>query len=305
MKQIATLLCLVLLLTSCIYTKPDFSSTVLTCTDATGSVVSVPEKPAKVAVLFSSLADIWKSAGGEVYATVGESVERGFASDNAILVDGGAGKSIDRETLVAARPDLVICSADVPAQLDTALFCKSVGIPAIALRVESFADYLNTLKLFTTILGTPENYTVYGENIEKDVEDFKNFKFDEPILFIRTGSSARSAKAKTASEHFAAAILKDLGTHNIAEDAPVLLDGISIEEIIVKDPKHIFVSTMGDENAAKEYFSSLIQSSEWASLSAVKSGNVHYLPKELFQYKPNSRWGEAYAYLIKILEGES
>ena len=58
---------------------------------------------------------------------------------------------------------------------------------------------------------------------------------------------------------------------------------------------------MGDESAAKEYMSSLLESDEWSALTAVKRGNVHYLPKDMFQYKPNSRWDEAYHYLANIL----
>ena len=79
-----------------------------TFTDDTGAVVTVPEKPETVAVLLSSLADLWITAGGTVDITVGETVERGFAPENVILVDAGAGKTIDLEGLIAARPDFVL-----------------------------------------------------------------------------------------------------------------------------------------------------------------------------------------------------
>ena len=39
----------------------------------------------------------------------------------------------------------------------------------------------------------------------------------------------------------------------------------------------------------------------WASLSAVSGGQYHVLPKDLFHYKPNARWGEAYEMLADIL----
>ena len=39
----------------------------------------------------------------------------------------------------------------------------------------------------------------------------------------------------------------------------------------------------------------------WAGLSAVQNGRYVLLPRELFHYKPNARWGESYAYLAKIL----
>ena len=41
------------------------------------------------------------------------------------------------------------------------------------------------------------------------------------------------------------------------------------------------------------------------SFTAVKGGRCHYLPKELFQYKPNARWAEAYEYLIDLLYEKS
>ncbi|MPN53734.1 hypothetical protein SDC9_201400 [bioreactor metagenome] len=41
--------------------------------------------------------------------------------------------------------------------------------------------------------------------------------------------------------------------------------------------------------------------SGWQRLTAVRTGNYDYLPKDLFQFKPNARWDQAYAYLLKLL----
>ena len=67
------------------------------------------------------------------------------------------------------------------------------------------------------------------------------------------------------------------------------------------DPDFIFISTMGKESAAKAHMETVLAEPAWQSLSAVKNGRVIYLPKELFQFKPNARWGDAYAYLIEVL----
>lgn len=306
---ILTILCLCLLLGSCVKTEPDFVDTTVHFTDATGETVSLPQNPAKVAVLFSSFADIWLTAGGEIAVTVRESVERGFADANTILVDDAAGKRIDTETLIASAPDLVIGSADIEAQCDAADVCRSAGIPTLLLRVESFDDYLAVLKLFTTLTGNDDRYATYGTELSADIRaqiaDYTAGAEETSVLFIRAGSGARYTKAKTAEDHFAAAMLEELGCRNIADAAPVLLDGLSFEEILAKDPDHIFISTMGDEDAAKAYMDDLLKEPTWQSLTAVKEGNVHYLPKSLFQYKPNARWGEAYTYLITILEGNT
>ena len=100
-------------------------------------------------------------------------------------------------------------------------------------------------------------------------------------------------------------MLCELGCVNIADAAPVLLDGLSVEVILREDPDYIFITTMGDESAARAYMDSLLESEVWQSLSAVQAGAYCYLPRDLFQYKPNARWYDAYLTLWEILYGEN
>ena len=306
MKKLLIFLLCILLLTGC--SAPEPVEKGYTFTDDTGAEVTVPEKPETVAVLLSSLADLWITAGGSVEITVGESLERGFADGAAILVDEGAGKAIDLEALVAAKPDFVIYSADLSGQRECADVLRAAGIPVAGFRVETFADYLRVLKICTDILGTPERYEQFGIRLEAEIRsviESANAREEEPsILFVRAGSSAKVTKAKTAENHFVCAMLKELGTFNIAEKAPVLLDGLSTEEILLSDPDFILFTTMGDEAAGQAYMESLLSDPVWQSLMAVREGRVYQLPKELFQYKPNARWGEAYRYLTELLYGD-
>ena len=63
---------------------------------------------------------------------------------------------------------------------------------------------------------------------------------------------------------------------------------------------------MGDEQKALDYLNGLIQENPaWSGLSAVKGGRYVVLPKDLFHYKPNHRWGESYQYLGEILYPEA
>ena len=283
----------------------DTAESYYTFTDHSGSEVVLQHKPQKVAVLFSSFADIWTTAGGTVDITVGESVERGFADETAVLVDLGAGKTINTELLIAAQPDFVILSADIAAQQETAQLLYTAGIPCAAFRVESFEDYLSVLEICTGITGETQRYTTYGTEVQSRIEQMldgiNTDTADKKILFIRAGSGASATKAKTADDHFAAAMLRQLGTYNIAENAPVLLDGLSLEEIITQNPEYIFISTMGDETAAKEYINSVFSQPQWQAVSAVRQQKYVFLPKNMFQYKPNSDWDKAYQYLIDII----
>lgn len=278
-----------------------------TFTDAANRQIVLSQKPARVAVLFSSFAEVWQTAGGEVAVTVGESAERGFVSQDVPQVDGGAGKTIDTERLISYQPDFVIASADIAAQAEAASVLNNAGIPAALFHVECFADYCAMMKICTDITENNAAYETYVNAVQTQIDEVlqnaaaaqSNPK--DRILFVRAGSTAGATKAKTAADNFVCTMLNELGTENIAEDAPVLLDGLSIEAVIEEDPSHIFISTMGDEAAAKAYMDSVLQTDAWQALSAVQEGKVHYLPKDMFQFKPNARWGEAYAYLYNIL----
>ena len=307
-KRIFTVILIVFLLGGCAV-QPDIQTEErYTFTDDTGTQVFVPYKPQIVAVLTSSLADLWCTAGGSVDITVQETVQRGFADSNAVLVDDGAGKTINLELLIASKPDFVLYASDLSGQQECAQSLRSAGIPVAGFSVETFDDYLRLLKICTGLLQNPSAYETYGTQVQQKVTAListaQSQKNQPSILFVRAGSSAKYTKAKVAENHFVCAMLKELGTDNIAEKAQILLDGLSTEAVVIEDPDAIFFTTMGDESAGKAYMQSLLQDPVWQTLTAVESGQVHQLPKELFQYKPNARWDEAYAYLIQLLYGD-
>ena len=300
-------LCLLLSLLLCGCAAP-IQTGDYTFTDSTGCEVRVAPNPKTVAVLLSSLADVWVTAGGTVDVTVGESVERGFADKTAVLVDDGAGKTVNLELLVASKPDFVIYSPDIAGQAECAEALTAAGIPAAGFRVDTFDEYLRMLKICTDLTGQPQRYQTYGNAVKARIDAILSDVQAQPtqpdILFVRAGSSARYTKAKTAENNFVCIMLQQLRTCNIAEKAPILLDGLSMEEILISDPDAIFFTTMGSEESAVSYMDSLLSDPVWSSLTAVKEGRVHHLPKKLFQYKPNSRWDEAYAYLVTLLYGD-
>ena len=271
--------------------------------DSLGNSIDLDEKPTRVAVLISSLAEEWQLAGGEVAITVGETVERGFVTSDTLLVDAGAGKHISTELLVSYAPDFVIASADIDSHRDVAKTLSSAGIPCALFRVDSFNDYLGVLEIMTDITGNKEAYKKYGVDVKEKIDALLAAKPDvtRDVLFIRASTSAKSTKAKSADQHFVAGMLAELGAHNIADDAPILLDGLNMESIISKDPDVIFVSAMGDEAAVREYMDGVFSESSWGAVSAVKNGECYYLPKEYTQFKPNAEWYQAYLMLWEML----
>lgn len=272
--------------------------------DDSGFEVLLEEKPKKIAVLFSSHAEMVLLAGGSVDVTVGETIERGFAQEGTPLVDDGAGKKINCELLIAQNPDLVIGSYDIAAHKETAELMRKAGVPTALFHVESFYDYERVMGVLCRIFDSQEMYNKNVSSVRTEIESvLENVPKgkEKKILFIRCASTSKATKAKTKDQNFVCAMLDEMNTYNIAENVPLLLDGLSIEHIILENPDYIFFSTMGNEDAAKAYMTDVMSRDEWQTLSAVKNGKYTFLDKELFQYKPNSRWGKAYKTLAELL----
>ena len=76
-----------------------------------------------------------------------------------------------------------------------------------------------------------------------------------------------------------------------------------MEHILLEDPDFIFFVQQGDDTAAAEerLAQFLADNPAWGSLTAVQEGRVFHLDKQLYNLKPNARWGEAYLELEAIL----
>ncbi len=96
-------------------------------------------------------------------------------------------------------------------------------------------------------------------------------------------------------------MLEELGALNIADEAGALSEGLSLEHVLVRQPDVILIVPQGDEEAAIAYMNSVFEQSGWRDLEAIKNNRFTYLPKDLFHYKPNARWDEAYRYLTDLL----
>jgi iron complex transport system substrate-binding protein len=104
------------------------------------------------------------------------------------------------------------------------------------------------------------------------------------------------------SDNMTGRMLSDLGCKNIADSETSLLEELSLESILLANPAYVFVTAMGDYDAAVSYYQTVLASHPaWQEHSAVQNGRVYILPKDMFHYKPCDRWGEAYEYLANIL----
>ena len=261
--------------------------------------------PQRVVSLYGSFAEAWLQAGGTLVGVTEDAVsERRLQLDESVRIIGTT-KEPNLELILALDPDWVILSADIPAQAKAQELLQQAGIACTAYRVDAYQDYAAMMDEFTRLTGRRDLYEALIPPTTEHIGDLISRSAAKPapsLLLIRAYSSGAKAKAE---DNLAGVILRDLGGDNIAARQPSLLQEMTLEAIVAEDPQFIFISVMGqDTQAALEALdASFGQNPAWQALTAVQTGQVHVLPKELFHYKPNARWGESYAYVFDLLYG--
>lgn len=277
----------------------------LTFTDALGYEVTLSSHD-RVAALYGSFAETWLLAGGELIGVTSDAIEeRNLPLPEEISIVGTV-KEPNLEEIILANPDFLILSADIAAQVRFHDALAAAQIPHAYYRVDTLDDYLSMLRQFTFFTQRPDLYDLYGESVRKQSDAVLDRVKDFPapsVLLLRAFSTGVKAKG---DDNLAGVILRDLGADNLVSRYESLLEDVSLEAIIAADPDFIFVTVMGtsDEKALDYMRAHFEENPAWAGLTAVQENRYIVLPKDLFHYKPNARWGESYAYLAQILYPE-
>ena len=277
-----------------------------TFTDAHDREISMDKNPQKVVVLSGSFAEMWELAGGKLTGVTADAPEDRELDMEGVTIVGETTHKPNLETIVSLEPDFVILAADTEQHKALSESLDGMGINNAFFKVEFFDDYLSAMEIMTNLTGDKDAFTKNAENArEKALEVIEKAKGKEgpTVLYMRAMTTNIKAKG---DDHHTGVILKDLGCDNIVDRYDTLLDGISLEKVTEADPDFIFYTTMGNDAKALAYLKENLESNPaWNELSAVKNGRFVQLPKEMFHYKPNAKWGEAYQYIYDIIYGET
>ena len=311
-KYLSIILILVMILTCGCTAKPEKKEEKtasektgeITFTDDLGREVTV-NQPKRVACLISSFSDIWYQAGGvdQIVAATSATWKYLDLPLKEDVVNLGSAKELNMEELIASEPDLILASCGTERNVELEKTFDEMGMNVAYFDVDNLEDYLRVLKICTDITGCVDNYKKNGINVEKQVEEVKKrVDGSKPtVLYIRaTGSSC---KVKNSEESVLGEMLADLDCVNIADQDGSLLEQLSMEKIVEMDPDSIFVILQSAEPNEAEHMleTTLLSNPAWSTLSAVKEGRYHIMDPNLYNLKPNARWGEAYEKLADIL----
>ena len=316
MKKLLTfyLLILCLGLTSC-GPAPQTSmqtttETSYTFTDDLDRIVTI-DSPKRVAALLGSFAQIWMLAGGEVCATADDAWDDLLLDLPEDAINLGNTKSLNLELLLSSEPDFILASTNTRQNLEWQETLDASRIPTAYFDVSDFDDYLRLLKICTDITGCKDLYQTNGLDIQEEIESVieKRTQFleknEEPKV-LSLIASASNVYAKNSKNNVLGEMLYTLGCNNIADSDHTLLENLSIEHILLENPDYIFIVQRGDDaEGTKARVEQLFsENPAWTQLDAIKNNRVYFMEKNLYNLKPNHRWGEAYKKLEEILSND-
>lgn len=275
--------------------------------DDRGEEVTIEKNPERAIVLFDSYLEVWIKSGGSVVGRLDASPEKLIEEAKDAEVIGKLG-AINVEKVLSLEPDLIILNSNQKSQMELVPIFEENGIPVIGLNFFVKEDYFRMVRIFTAINARDDLYEEYAVKIKEGIEEIINkVPKDKDYKVLLMMASAKSITTR-GSDSYVGEMLKDLNCTNISDSVATGPDAIafSMEKVIEEDPDFIFVQTTGsDKDKILERLKKDVEDNPaWNSLKAVKEDRYIFLPKDLYMYKANHRYVEAYEGLAKILYPE-
>lgn len=290
----------------------------VTFTDGSGSgAITVKKNPQKTVNLYSSFTTLWYEAGGSVIGCIGGSsattlykdyIGRDITADSGVttVATSASGKKWDVETILALKPDLIICSTAMSGYSTIQSPAAAANIPVVVMEYNDFSDYLKWFKVCCNLTGNADLWDSVAMAALDEVVDVLMSCPEENTPTVFSMFSGSDALEANTSNTVVGGMISAMNATNIVDTwenttAAERLD-INLETVYAADPDIILVQCHAGVDAAKELVEKVYGSNPvWQALTAVKEGRVYYLEKNLFHNKPNSRFAEAYTTLAGYL----
>ncbi len=268
--------------------------------------VELVKKPERIVVLSPSFLEL-------LYAVDGRAIGRPSSRTADIpaaaksLPEVGFVYNVNTENLVALQPDLVIGFLGMHEKLLPLL--KSSNIPVILLKMKSYEDVTNKVKLFSEIAGNKskgsELVAVMDKRLQAVTDKLPPSAKKVALLHATAKSVTLELEGSIAGD-----IAKRLRIHNIAAGSRALeadMDATpySLEKLVEQDPDMLLVVSMGQSAEIEKRLRADVENNPaWATLRAVREKQVVFLPSELFLLHPGVRIAEAVEHMEKVVYPE-
>lgn len=268
--------------------------------------VWLTKNPKRVAILLTSLLDLWYEAGGQAVARCAGTlnVPKRFLN----LPQVGTFNNPNAEKLIALKPDLVI-SSNLPAFRRLIPILEENHIEYAYFNYVNFYDYSRILTLFSKLNHTEDQVNRTLNTMGEEISAIRNSVKDKPhprVLVVFSTANSVSCELESSQT---GTMLAMLGAENIIPSKYASGNRTriqySLERIVCHDPDYILLNTMGDVAECKDrVYAEFASNPAWAGLRAIRENRFFVLPKKYFLFKSNAAFPEALTYLRDLLYGK-
>ncbi len=279
---------------------------VVTFKESDGRIVNIPQNPKRVVIAYGSLVGVWYLSGGDAVGVPSVLSTDTLPEAARNLECIGTVNQPNPERILMLKPDLVLLFKSNGAHKRLRPLLERNGIETLAVEYENYSDFTRLLELFSRINGSDRNSASHeGSRIEKEVKGITgNILPGKGPRFLCLFASPKSCRVETSLTN-TANMAEMLGGVNVIKASSTKHHGrvdITLEHLVMSDPDVIFWVSMGKKEKVLEKMKKELMSADvWKQLRAVKNGRVHFLASDLFLYRPNERYPEAFRKLKNLM----
>lgn len=280
----------------------------LSVTDAFGDVRTVTTHPERTIICYPSLLEIWMDCGGFPVGIHTPQKSEVLPPQTEKLPTVGSYMHPNPEAIVQLKPDLVILSGMTGRHRHLGDLLRNTGIEVLHLKYDNYSDYRKLSSLFMRLLGKQQSSGIPAQVIREVRAVIDRCHSRKGPTFLALFFNGAEFRAETDQAH-AAYILSTLGGRNVINGSNHLIrshrTAYSREEMMIKDPDCIFLIPAAKSDALnREAIRKFRNDPALRQLKAVRKNRLHVLPPELFQYKPNKRFPDAFRHAERLLYPE-
>lgn len=280
-------------------------ATFLMVKDSAGQVVRLDKKPSRVVLLTPSLAEIYHAVGGDFIAMAGSPGRKApsYAQGKPSV---GLSYHVDMETLVSLKPDLVVGLHGLNNTLSQGM--AQNHIPFLLLSLSTYDDVKRAVSLLSDVAGEPEKGKTVAEDLDRRMQQYIQGVQKKPFSFAIIHGTGKSLTIETKGS-IACDAAERLGMVNVFDGLSMKDIGhmppFSMEQLAMKDPDIIFLTTMVMPGKEAEVFTATIMAHPaWSKLRAVKNNRVYFLPQDGFLKSPGIHYPEAVQFMAERVYGK-
>ena len=243
--------------------------------DDTGATVSLPQPARRIITLAPHLVETLFAAGaGE--KLVGTVQFSNYPEEAKKIARIGSYESVDLETVVALKPDLIIAwlSGNSPANIEK---LRGLGFPVYVSQVDRIEDVASEIERFGVLAGTSAVGNAAAGRFRQRFAALQERYSKRPP--VRTFYQIWKQPLMTVGgKQIISSVIRLCGGENVFEKLEMLAPTVTVEAVIAANPEAIVDSGM--DESRPEW---LDDWKRWTSISAVARDNLFFVHPDLIQ----------------------